>query len=289
MERLVGKMRHLLMPARQWSLWSTPAHIVLLILYLVPLGIVLLEGAMSPTPMQNYRLLFEDPVYLNVLGTTFWIALIVTVACALVGVPFAHVIYSRKGWRKRVLLAAILLPFWTSLLVRTFSWMLLLQREGAINDLLRRLGLIEQPVSMVYNRFGVCVAMVYMLLPFFVLPLLAVMERVDKSVLFAAASLGASPRRVWFRVFLPMVSSGLYVGSGLVFILSLGFFITPALLGGRKDQTISMLIEQQVRQLGNEGFASALAGLLVGATMVSVGILVFSLRFRRGTGRWQPS
>jgi len=162
----------------------------------------------------------------------------------------------------------VLIPFWTSILVRTYAWMVLLQRQGVFNRWLLELGLIDEPLRMMYNRIGVLVGMTHVLLPFMVLPTYAVMRGIDRNLLRAAANLGASPLQSFLRVFLPLSLPGVAAGSLLVFILALGFFITPALMGGRTDMMIAQLIETQIRTQLNFAFAAALATVLLVVTLI---------------------
>lgn len=160
----------------------------------------------------------------------------------------------------------VMLPFWTSILVRSYAWMVLLQREGIINSVLLKLGLIDAPIKMMFNSIGVTVGMVHVLLPFMILPLLAVMKGVDRNLLKAAENLGASPFVAWWKVFFPLSLPGVGAGSLLVFMMAIGFFITPSLLGGRTDVMISMAIEAQVNDMVNWGLASSMAVVLLGVT-----------------------
>jgi len=167
----------------------------------------------------------------------------------------------------------VLMPFWTSLLVRTFAFMMLLQDQGPINRFLLNLHLVGQPLPMVYNLFGVLVGMTYMLLPYFVLPLYSSMDRVDPMLEMSAVGLGASRVRAFFSTVFPLSLPGMLSGAAIVFMLSLGFFVTPALLGGRKEQMLSMLIEAQVNKLLDWGFASALCVILIASTAIFGGLL----------------
>jgi ABC-type spermidine/putrescine transport system permease subunit I len=164
----------------------------------------------------------------------------------------------------------VLVPFWTSILVRSYAWMVLLGKEGPLNQALVALGIVDQPVQLLNTRFAVYIGMVHVLLPFMILPLYAVMRGIDRSLLRAAENLGARPSQVFRQVFLPLSLPGVAAGCLLVFILALGFYITPALLGGQRDVMISMLIQQQVTQL-KWGVASALAVVLL---VLSLGIYV---------------
>ena len=162
------------------------------------------------------------------------------------------------------------MPFWTSFLVRTFSWMILLGRNGAVNKLLLALGITDAPLSLIFNFTGTMIGMVHVLLPYMVFPIYSAMLRVDRDLMLAAEGLGASGWQVFWRVFLPLTMPGVMAGTALVFILSLGFYITPALLGGGRVIMIAVLIEQQVRQFLEWGFASALSILLLIATLLAL-------------------
>jgi ABC-type spermidine/putrescine transport system permease subunit I len=162
----------------------------------------------------------------------------------------------------------VLIPFWTSLLVRTYAWMVLLGRKGVINQILINLGIIEEPIKMLYTTFAVNIGMIQMMTPFMVLALFSVMKGIDRGLLRAASSLGAGKFQAFIRVYVPLSLPGIGAGCLLVFIYSLGFFITPALLGGRKDVMVSMLIDEQVSSLLNWGFGAALALMLLLATAI---------------------
>jgi len=198
--------------------------------------------------------------------------------CLLCGYPLAYSIAQAGSRLRRLLIFAVLIPFWSSILVRTFAWMVLLQRRGLINSTLVGLGVTDTPITMVHNRIGVLVGMVHILLPFMVLPLYAVMVRIDRTYSQAAASLGASPVRNFYRIYLPLSRPGVVNGVVLVFVMGLGYFITPALLGGAGDAMIAQLIEQQVADFGEWGVAGALSVIL----MFGVGV-TFALLFRTGT------
>jgi ABC-type spermidine/putrescine transport system permease subunit I len=166
------------------------------------------------------------------------------------------------------LLPLVIVPFWTSILVRTFSWRVVLGQEGFVNETLLWLNVIDDPLTLVGNRMGTLVGMVHILLPFMIFPIFAVMRGIPNELMRAAENLGAGPFMAFWRVYFPLTLPGLGAGILLVFILSLGFFITPALLGGPGDQMISNVIEQQIRQAFNWEFASALAFLLLIATII---------------------
>lgn len=203
-----------------------------------------------------------------ILLRTFWIAALVTVACALIGYPYAIIAASLAGWKRDLMLAAVLLPLWTSLLVRTAAWFILLQEQGLINDLLRRLGLIDAPLALIFNRTGVIIAMTHVLLPFMVLPIYSVLITIPKNLMPAAASLGAPPWRAFLRVLLPLSLRGVASGGLLVFISAIGYYITPALIGGPGDQMISSIIAFYATGSANWGMAGALGMVLLVATLL---------------------
>ena len=203
-----------------------------------------------------------------ILVRTFWIAALVTFACACIGFPYAIIAASLEGWKRDLMLAAVLLPLWTSLLVRTAAWFILLQEQGLINDLLRKIGLIDAPLPLIFNRTGVIIAMTHVLLPFMVLPIYSVLITIPKNLMPAAASLGAPPWRAFLRVLLPLSLRGVASGSLLVFISAIGYYITPALIGGPGDQMISSIIAFYALGSANWGMAGALGVVLLVATLL---------------------
>jgi putative spermidine/putrescine transport system permease protein len=209
----------------------------------------------------------DEAVFRNVLGRTLWISGMVTLVCLLLGYPVAFFIARQPPGRASLLLFLVLLPFWTSLLVRTVAWVVLLQREGILNNLLLSLDLIAHPLRMIFNRFAVYVAMVHVLLPFMVLPLYAVMKGISPSYVRAAWSLGAPPATAFRRVYLPQTLPGIGAGCLMVFIQALGYYITPALVGGADDQMISYFIAFYASRTVNWGMAAALSIMLLAATL----------------------
>ena len=212
----------------------------------------------------------EQRIYLRLFGRTFLVSLSVTALCLLLGYPLAYLIAHAPPRRAALLLVGVLLPFWTSLLVRTTSWIVLLQSQGVINDLLVALGVIgdEQRLAMIYNMAGTLIAMTHVLLPFMVLPLYSVMRTIRPEYVRAAASLGAGPVQVFFRVYWPQSLPGVGAGTLLVFIVALGYYITPALVGGRTGQLISNLIAYHMQESLNWGLAAALGGILLTCVLI---------------------
>ena len=203
-----------------------------------------------------------------ILMRTFWIAALVTFACACIGYPYAIIAASLSGWKRDLMLAAVLLPLWTSLLVRTAAWFILLQEKGLINDLLLTLGIVNSPLALIFNRTGVIIAMTHVLLPFMVLPIYSVLITIPKNLMPAAASLGAHPLRAFLRVLLPLSLRGVASGGLLVFISAIGYYITPALIGGPGDQMISSIIAFYATGSANWGMAGALGVVLLVATLL---------------------
>ncbi len=199
---------------------------------------------------------------------TFVIAGSVTLACAAIGLPYAMLAAAAGGVMRALLLLAVLVPLWTSLLVRTAAWFILLQQEGLINRTLASLGIIDAPLPLIFNRLGVIIAMTHVLLPFMVLPIYSVLIAVPRNLMPAAASLGAGPIRAFWRVLLPLAMPGLMSGCLLVFMVAIGYYITPALVGGANDQMISSVIAFYALGTANWGMAGALGLILLAVTLL---------------------
>lgn len=214
----------------------------------------------------------QDALFLKVLGRSLWISAVVTAICLVLAFPVAFTIASAPPRRRGVLLLLVLLPFWTSLLVRSSAWAVLLQDNGIVNALLMRLGLFDAPVPLIFNRIGVYIAFVHVMLPFMILPIYSVMVGVSKDYTRAAASLGASRVMTFRRVYLPLVWPGVWSGCLLTYVIVVGYYVTPLLVGGSQDQMISYLIAFYTKQTVNWGLASALAILLTVCVLVVVGL-----------------
>jgi len=214
------------------------------------------DGRIQPVP--EYQRVF-NPTW----ARTFWMAAVVTVACILLGYPLAYFLASVPPRVGNVLLILVLLPFWTSLLARTTAWLVLLQDQGVVNDLGVALHLWSRRVQLIHNRFGVYVTMCHILLPYMVLPLYGIMRRIPRSYLRAALSLGANPIVTFWKVYLPLTKHGIGAGALFVFILAIGFYVTPALVGGRHDQMVSYFIAFYTNEVLNWGAAAALSTILL--------------------------
>jgi ABC-type spermidine/putrescine transport system permease subunit I len=271
---------------------SHPALVLPLIAYLAafyayPVAAMMLRSIAEPGwTLENFRRVFENPVYLHVLWLTFRVGVIVTTAALLLGFPVAYVLARIDRAKSNLLMMLVLLPFWTSILVRTYAWMVLLGRQGLVNQFLLAIGAIDEPVQLLNTSFAVYVAMVHILLPFMILPLYSVIRGIDGNLLRAAEGLGATPLGVFRQVLLPLALPGLSAGCLLVFILALGFFITPALVGGPRDLMIAVLIQQQV-ELFNWPFASALAVVLLAAALLVFAGFARTLGIPEALGRVQ--
>ncbi len=206
-------------------------------------------------------------LYVGVLGRTLWMSMLVTLCCLVLGYPVAWLLATLPMRTSNLLMILVLLPFWTSLLVRTCAWMLVLQKEGVVNDVLVWLYLVPEPVQLVFNRFGVIISMTHILLPFMILPLYSVMKGIPRDFMRAAISLGANPAEAFYKVYVPQTMPGIGAGCLLVFILAIGYYITPALLGSPTDQMLSYFIAFFTNNTINWGMASALAVVLLTATM----------------------
>jgi putative spermidine/putrescine transport system permease protein len=251
-----------------------PAALLLAVAFLLPVGWLLAGAFTFPKPgFQNFILLWERPVYLQVMGNTLWIAAIVTPVTVVLAFPVAHLMAHCSPRLRRWLIFLVLVPFWTSLLVRSFATAILLQRHGVVNSFLLNAGLIDEPLPLLYNLTGLLAGCVQVLLPFVIFPLYSSMARIDPAYMRAASTLGAPPVRAFLRVYLPLTLPGLLTGATLVFISTLGYYIIPALLGGARQQMISQLIQDQIATFGNWGVAGALSIVLLVATAVVLLVL----------------
>lgn len=209
----------------------------------------------------------DNRLYLDVFSRTLWVSLLVTLLSLAIGYPLAYWLSHLPTKTANLMMVLVLLPFWTSLLVRTTAWIVLLQKEGVVNSMLLALGVIQEPLTLVFNRFGVVIAMTHILVPFMILPLVSVMRQIPPGYVRAARSLGASPITAFWRVYFPQSLPGISAGVLLVFILSIGYYITPALVGGAADQMMSYFIADHLTRSLNWGLASALGGLLLAGVM----------------------
>ncbi|WP_175690529.1 ABC transporter permease [Burkholderia anthina] len=257
-------LRHQRREDRTMLLLMVPALLTIVVLLVVPLAwlswqSVYHDGAFT---LVNYRRVFTG-AYLDTFLLTFKLSFIVTAVTLLLGYPVAYFAASIPPRWSALVLGMVILPFWTSVLVRTYAWLVLLQRTGLINKALLGAGLIDRPLQLSYNQFGTVIAMVHILLPFMVLPLYSAMQKIPANLSQAGASLGGSPLHVFLRVFLPLSMSGVLAGVTLVFVLCLGFYITPELMGGGKSMMVSMIVSRNVEIYNSWGAASAVSVALL--------------------------
>jgi putative spermidine/putrescine transport system permease protein len=253
-----------------WLLLA-PACLYVVLVFALPIVRVLVLSLTDPAlGLAHYRRLFTTPLYLRVLGTTFRTSLVVTLACLVLGYPVAYVMARRGGRLAVALLAVIGMTFWTSFLVRTYAWMVVLGAKGPVTALARLVG-APKP-ELLFTTTASTLGMTHILLPYMIMALYAVMKKIDLGHLRAAASLGAPPAQAFRHVFLPLSLPGVVNGCLLVFTLCLGFYVTPVLLGSPRDMMISQLIAQQVEEVLAWGFASALSVVLLVATFAVVAV-----------------
>ncbi|HEY9566884.1 MAG TPA: ABC transporter permease [Thalassobaculum sp.] len=269
------------MPAARWRLptgvvYVLPLLLVMLFAFNLPIVLMLgrsLEG--TDLSFEHYQKLIETPIYLRVLANTFKIAAIATVTCMVLGYPLAYWMRRLSPGQRLIAMALVVLPFWVSILVRTYAWIVVLGNDGVVNRTLTWLGLIEGPLPILYAELGVTIGTANILLPFLVLPLFAAMLKVDNRLLDAAASLGASRRTIFWRVFFPLTVPAFGAGAVLVFILTLGFFVTPAILGGGRVPMIANMLDTLINRLPRWELAAAISTVLLVVT------LAFFVLYRR--------
>jgi putative spermidine/putrescine transport system permease protein len=253
-----------------------PALLLLAVFFVLPVLSLLLRSVMEPTPgLHNYAQLLGSTTYLRVFGNTFLVAGVVTAVTVAIGFPTAWLLAIAPRWLSTTLFSIMLLSMWTNLLARTFAWMVLLQQTGPINRLLMARGIIDQPLTLVNNLIGVTVGMTYIMLPFLVMPLHATLRGIDPATLRAAAVCGASRWQAFWRILVPLAMPGIASGALMVFVMALGYFVTPALLGGPSYMMLAELIAQLVQELLNWGLAGAAAFVLLAVTL---GLYALQLR-----------
>lgn len=254
-----------------------PALGLLSLFFIVPVAMLLVRSLAEPeVGLQNYAELFGSTTYLKVFMNTFVVAGLVTLVTLLIGFPVAWFLAIAPRFWSSLLFAVLILSMWTNLLARTYAWMVLLQGTGVINRALMSIGLIAEPLPLINNLVGVTIGMTYIMLPFMIMPLNATIRTIDPSIFQAASLCGASRWQCLTRVFLPLIASGAAAGGLMVFVMSLGYFVTPSLLGGTSNMMLAELIAQLVQSLLNWGLAGAAAFVLLAVTLA---IYAFQIRF----------
>jgi putative spermidine/putrescine transport system permease protein/spermidine/putrescine transport system permease protein len=257
----------------QWTLLSlaTPALLVIVMVILIPVGWLFylsFIGSDGMPSLEHYSKMVEYKSYARVFVTTFQVSLLTTLICILVGYPLSYFLALLPARWTGLFMLAVLLPFWTSLLVRTYAWLVLLQKNGLLNDFAMQIGLWDSPVKLVHNMTGTLIGMAHIMLPFLVLPLYGAMKKIDRDMMHAAANLGASPVKAFWQVYFPLSLPGMVAGSLIVFVLCLGFYVTPAVLGGGRVVMVATQITAILEHQFDWGAASALGVVLLVATVV---------------------
>ncbi len=265
-----------------WWLLILPALVLMLAFYALPLAEVLWISFTEPTPgLGNYERLITSEAIQRVWFTTFRICLITTVVTLLCGYVVAYAIVSAPPGLQRWMFVCVLLPLWISVLVRAFAWVTILRRQGLVNEALLALGLIEEPLRLIWNEFGIAVGMVHYMIPYAVLPLYAAMRDIDPRLVCAARGLGATRLAAFCRVFLPLTLPGIVASTVLVFIFSLGFYVTPAILGGGRTLMVAEYIKLQILDLIRWGVGTMMAATLLVAIVLLLALFSRLVDFRR--------
>ena len=250
-----------------------PGIALILLMFVIQVGIVFQQGLFDPAfTTEHFDRFVTRGAYLRIFFHTLQVSVIVALLCLLLGYPVAYFIVRQPPERRAFLMFLVLVPLWMSILARTYAWMVVLGQEGIVNATLIALGLIDEPVKMLFTTGAVYVAMVQIMLPVLIVTCFSSMTEIDQSLLRAARIMGASPVRAFREVFLPLSAEGAITGTLIVFILSMGFFIVPALIGGRKDTMMANIISGQVSQT-NWGFAAAMSIVLLLATLLALAVV----------------
>ena len=266
-----------------WGWLVLPGILFLGLVFFVPVLGMVSRSVTDPSPA-NYAKISSDPLVWRSLVYTLRIAVTVTFICLVIGYAWAYIMSKAHSRLQIVMAALIMVPFWSSLLVRTYAWTVILRESGIVNQLLTRLGVISAPLELMGNTLGTLVGMTQILLPFMVLPLYAAMRQIDAELVPAAESLGANPAVAFARVFVPLSLPGVMAGCLLVFVISLGFYITPAILGNMRQPMFSQLIVMQSQVLFHPGVASALAVALLVLTLMLIWMGTRVVRIERVLG-----
>jgi len=247
-----------------WAWLLLPGSVFLVVLFVVPLtGLLLLAFGMPNWTLANFSRIGDSPVYLTVMRNTLEISVTVTALAFVLSYPIAYALTTGGMVLRTFLLIGVVLPYFTSTLARTFAWIVLLGRNGVVNQFLLEVGWVSQPIPLLYNRFGVILGMTHIVMPMMILPMYTVMSSIDPKLMRAAKANGASPLAAFLTIFLPLSLPGLIAGILLVFIYCLGFYITPALMGGLSDVMITMAISSQILEQLNWNFGAALSVVLL--------------------------
>lgn len=268
------------LPGLKWLLVVLPLAYIMILMVFSILGLFkqsfFNENGFT---LEYYSQIFSHSVYLQVIWLTIKIAFLVTLFCLILAYPVAYLLTKiQTGFWKKLILGVVLVPFWISLLVRSFAWTIILQNNGVINQFLMGIGIIDKPLPLLYNTVGVVIGMTHILVPYMILSLYSIMSGIDSRLLQAAEGMGAKPWKAFLQIFFPLSLPGVLAGSLIVFVLSLGYFITPALLGGANNMMISMLIQDNIINTLNWHLAAALAVTLFVITVLLLVLAYFIIR-----------
>jgi putative spermidine/putrescine transport system permease protein/spermidine/putrescine transport system permease protein len=247
---------------------------------ILKLSFLTTDGALS---LDSYIRFFSDGVYFKVILLTLRVSFVVMLVCLFLGYPVAYAMTKCSKRVTALIMILVMIPFWTSLLVRTYAWMMLLRSDGVINNLLLKMGIVSHPLQLMNNTLGVYIGMTHVLLPYMILSLYPVLESIDENFVKAAMNLGANKYQAFFKVYFPLSMQGVSAGAILVFVMAIGYFITPALLGGSNTIMISQLIQIQVSKLLNWNFSSAVSMVLL---FISLLILYVSKKIMKIEKLW---
>lgn len=273
--------RFIAIPGLKWLLLLIPLVYTAFLLYYSMVSVLKLSVYDADGFTLEYiKQVFTEPLYLRVLGVTMKTAFLVTIITLLISYPIAYLLVVMESPRwKKVVMSLVMITLWISLLVRTFIWTVILQDQGIINKTLLALGIIAEPIKLLYNTTGVVIGMTHILIPYMVLSLYAVMEGIDRRLMQAAQGMGARPWKAFIQIFFPLSLPGVLSGSLIVFVLGLGYFITPTLLGGQGNMMISKLIQENIQTTLNWSMASAISLVLLVATLLLLGLAAWVSRF----------
>lgn len=251
-----------------------PITILLAVAFVYPLFDLLIRSfGEQEWTLANYVRVFDENLYLAIIFRTLRVAGVAALCCLVLGFPVALYLARLSGWMLAIGMALVLLPLWTNILVRTYAWTVILQRQGLLNWFFQTVGITDQPLPLLYNEVAMMVAMSQVLLPFMILPLYASLRNIPAEVYRAARNMGSGPVRTFLKITLPLSSAGALAGTTLVFIIAMGFYVTPALIGGPRSMTAGPLIYQQVIEQANWPFGAALASVLLAVTMLLLGVM----------------
>ncbi|MFK8081146.1 MAG: ABC transporter permease [Granulosicoccus sp.] len=267
-------LKHQAARERRWLLsLATPAVLAVFAVVVIPVGWLFylsFIGDNGQFSLENYQNMLKYKSYIRAFTTTFQVSVFTTLICIALGYPLAYFLANLPSRIANIFMLTVLLPFWTSLLVRTYAWLVLLQKKGIINDLAMSIGLWESPIKLVHNMTGTLIGMAHIMLPFLVLPLYSSMRKIDGDLMQAASNLGATPVYAFWKVYFPLSRSGMVAGALIVFVLCLGFYVTPAVLGGGRVIMVATQITAILENKFDWGAASALGVVLLVTTLLAL-------------------